>query len=254
MSVSFMIMMSIVYIAMLFAATMYNHHKKQKTLFIGSAFALAVYVVTHLGNTLWLSKLPLEEQIATHYLYFAAMQVILAVGLFVTSRNEMRVIMSLTIGLLAMEVLLGYMVHIDRNEVALNGAAIPNFAGESAWLLWDLRDWISQLTTATILLALTLPPIYQLSKDLLNTEAFEIWEDVEKYLAKFTPSKRIERANVFMEVALKNMFESKNNERDKLITSIGIAILNEAIRESCYEPKRTKPVSLFGRFVYWLRS
>ena len=110
------------------------------------------------------------------------------------------------------------------------------------------------MNNITILLALTMSNIYQVRKDILNTEAFEIWEDVEKYLVKFKPSKRIERANVFMEVALKNMFESQNTERDKLITSIGISILNEAIRESCYEPKRTKPVSLLGRFVYWLRS
>lgn len=254
MTVSFMFTVALLYIAVFFTATMYNHIKGRRDLFISSAFVLFMYVASHLGTTLWLSSLSFEQVLPVHYLFYAASSGLLALGLFVLNRKKLRIIMAITISLLALEALLGYAVHIDRNVVALNGAVMPNAAGTTKWLLWDLRNYLSQFSSFAVLLGVTLPPIYQISKDLLNTEAFEIWEDVEKYLAKFTPSKRIERANVFMEVALKNMFESKNNERDKLITSIGIAILNEAIRESCYEPKRTKPVSLFGRFVYWLRS
>jgi len=249
MSVSLVLTLSLGYIVLLFAAVLYNHFKAQRELFISSVFVLAMSIFAHLGNYLWLKSLPLEQVLGVHYLFFAAVQIITAGGLFYLNRRNLKVITTITIVLLATEAMLGYAVHLDRNVMALNGAFVPNVSGSAKWLLWDLRNYVS-LTSAF----LTLPPIYQLSKDLLNTEAFEIWEDVEKYLAKFKPSKRIERANVFMEVALKNMFESKNTERDKLITSIGIAILNEAIRESCYEPKRTKPVSLFGRFVYWLRS
>ena len=160
MSVSFMIFVSVGYIALLFLATMYNHFKGRNELFKSSAFVLFIYAVAHLGNTLWLAHLPLQEQIAIHYLYYAAAAGILAVGLFFINRQKMRMIMALTIGLLAIEVLLGYLVHIDRNVIALNGAIAPNTAGNSGWLLWDLITFVSIFSTFTVILALSLSDIW----------------------------------------------------------------------------------------------
>ena len=255
MSASIMVIVSLLYIVLLFAATMHNHRNEQKDLFMSSVFALFIYVVCHLGNTLWLSTLSPEEVLGKHYLYFAAMQVMLAVGLFFINRNNMRVIMSITIWLLVIEVLLGYAVHLDRNVVALNGATVPNMSLSAAWFLWDLRDWISQFTTLTVLLALTLPKIYQVKTDQANV-AYSVLEKVEAYLALFEPSKKINRANTFVRIAAQNLcfYDGVGSEENINAAQAGQMLLNEAIKDCCYEPHRTKPVGFFGRFVYWLRS
>lgn len=255
MSASVMVIVSLLYIVLLFAATMHNHRKEQKDLFISSAFALFMFSAGHLGNTLWLSTLPPSEVLNTHYLYFAAMQAMLAMGLFLINRNNMRVIMSITIWLLVVEVLLGYAVHLDRNVVALNGAAAPNVSFSKAWLLWDLRNWISQFTTFTVLLALTLPKIYQVKTEHANV-AYSILEKVEAYLAMFEPSKKINRANTFVRIAAQNLcfYDGVGSEDNINAAQAGQMLLNEAIKDCCYEPHRTKPVGFFGRFVYWLRS
>lgn len=254
MTVALMSIASLLSIAVFFVTTMYNHIKRRRDLFINSAFVLFIYVAFHLGSTLWLSSLSFEEVLPVHYLYYAAGSGILALGLFIINREKLRMIMIITISLLALETLIGYAVHIDRNVVALNGAAMPNIEGATMWFLWDIRDFLSELTTFTVFLAVALPNIYQVSKDTDNTDAFEIMEDVEVHVEHLKPSKRKERASVFLEATVQNLFEPQNTLRDKLITSIGITLLNEAIKECCYEPERKKPVGAFGRFVYWLRS
>ncbi|MCY7297212.1 hypothetical protein [Alteromonas sp. a30] len=254
MSLSVMVIISLIYIGLLFVATMYNHQKGEKDLFISSAFALFVYAATHLGNTLWLSSLPASELLSTHYLYYAAVSAALAVGLFLINREKMRVIMSITIGLLALEVLLGYAVHIDRNVVALNGLATANASLSNSWLLWDLRDGISQFTTLTVLLALTLPKIYQVETD-DPAEGYTIQKKVNQFADLYKPSKRKRRTNVFLSSSAENLcFYTGDEEESQYRGEAGILLLNEAIKQCCYEPHRTKPVGLFGRFVYWLRS
>ncbi|UAA37843.1 hypothetical protein KIH87_14205 [Paraneptunicella aestuarii] len=256
MSASFMVIVSLLYIVLLFAATMYNHKKEEKDLFISSAFALFIYATCHLGNTLWVSALPRNEILGTHYLYFAAFQALLATGLFLINREKMRVIMSITIWLLVVEALLGYAVHLDRNVVALNGAATPNMSISASWLLWDLRNWISQFNTFTVLLALTLPKIYQVKTDMHPVDAYDIQEKVKAYLDMFNPSWRITRANAFLNVGGENLcfFDHEENGEGVHRAEAGIILLNEVIKICCYEPHRTKPVGVFGRFVYWLRS
>lgn len=254
MSVSLILTLSLIYIVLLFIAMLFNHFKARRDLFISSVFLLGMSTVAHLGNYLWLKSLPLEEVLGLHYLFFAGVQVIIAAGLFYLNREKLRVIMTITIVLLVAEAILGYAVHLDRNVMALNGAIVPNAAGSAKWLLWDLRNYVSLASAFTMLLAVTLPNIYQISKDLPNTDAFDIMEDVERYVAKLKPSTSALRAQVFLEATIQNLFEPNETLRDKLITSIGITILNEAIKECCYEPKRTKPIGAFGRFVYWLRS
>lgn len=249
-----MFIVALLYIALFFIAAMYNHIKGRKDLFINSAFVFFIYVISHLGTTLWLSSLSFEQVLPVHYLFYAAGTGILALGLFIINQENLRKIMLITISLLAFEALIGYAVHIDRNVVALNGAATPNIEGSTKWLLWDLRNFLSQFTTFTVFLAIILPSIYQVSKDTQNTDAFEIMEDVEAYMAQLKASKSKERASIFLEATIQNLFEPKNTLRDRLITSIGITLLNEAIKECCYEPKRKKPIGSFGRFVYWLRS
>lgn len=253
MSISFMMVMSLIYIAVLIGITLNNHRIKQKDQFLSSVFVLGVYVFTHLGNTLWLSKLPYEKLLATHYLYFAAAQAILVVGLFWLNRSNMRVIMSITIALLAAEVLLGYAVHIDRNVTALNGALVPNSLGSAQWLLWDLRNYLSQITTLSVMLALTLPKIFQITTEDLQ-ETYTVQTEVETYLGKFKPSKRVKRTAAFLDVSGENLcfFDGLENNEGKF--EVGVLLLNDAIKQCCYEPGRTKPVGWFGRFVYWLRS
>lgn len=255
MSVSLALTLSLIYIAVLIGATFYNHIKERKTLFLSSAYVLGIFLVAHLGNSLWLLNLPLEKALSAHYLFFAGIQVAIAVGLFLINRKKLSVIMTTTIILLSVEALLGYAIHIDRNIVALNGAIEPNTAGSTKWILWDLRNYLSQITTLTIFLSVTLTNVYQVSKSLINTEAFIIWEDVDKYLATFNNNESLERAQDFMTASLPHLTDSEPGEaRNRRITRIGITLLNEAIRESCYEPERIKPIGIFGRFVYWLRS
>lgn len=250
-----MMVVSLVYIALLFGATLYNHFKSQQDLFISSAFALFMYAAGHLGNTLWLSTLPYEKLLSTHYLYFAAMQALLAFGLFLINRKKLRVIMSITIVLLVVEVLLGYAVHIDRNVMALNGAAVPNASGESGWFLWDAISIISQVTTLTVLLALTLPKIYQVKTGGSAAKAYKEQEEVSQYSSLFKPSVRKNRTEVFLTASAENLCHfTGDKEEASHRADAGVFLLNEAIRQCCYEPGKTKPVSVFGRFVYWLRS
>lgn len=254
MSLSFMMTMSLIYIALLFGATLYNHFKSHRSLFITSAIVLFVYAATHLGNTLWLSSLSPKELLETHYLYFAASSGILALCLFLINRKKLRVIISITIVLLAVEALLGYAVHIDRNVVALNGVAVPNSSFSASWLLWDMRNYLSQFTTLTVLLALTLPRIYQVTTD-DNTEAFEVLKDVEEYLGKFEDGTKIKgRASAYLDYSAEGLCVLTGNETEEYHYEVGTLLLNQAIRKCCYEPGKTKPVGMFGRFVYWLRS
>lgn len=254
MSLSFMMIVSLMYIALLFGATLYNRLKSQNDLFISSAFVLFVYAATHLGNTLWLSSLPAKELLETHYLYFAAVQTLLALGLFLINRKKLRAIMSITIVLLVVEVLLGYAVHIDRNVIALNGALVPNGSLSASWLLWGLRDGLSQFTTLTVLLALTLPRVYQVAtKD--NTEAFEVLKKVDAYLATFAQGSRMKgRAQAFLDYSAEGLCVLTGDETEEYHYEVGTLLLNQSIKMCCYEPGRTKPVGMFGRVVYWLRS
>ncbi|UAA38349.1 hypothetical protein KIH87_16930 [Paraneptunicella aestuarii] len=254
MSLSVMVIVSLLYIALLFLATMYNHYKGHKDLFISSVFALLMYAAGHLGNMLWLSTLSPDELLKTHYLYFAAMQAILATGLFIINRHKLRVIMSITIALLVVEVLLGYAVHIDRNVIALNGAEAANMSLATSWFLWDMRDYLSQFTTFTVLLALTLPKIYQVKND-DNTVSFSILEAVEAYLEKFSPDSKLRRkAQAYLYYSAQGLCETTGSEADFDHYEVGTMLLNEGIKKCCYEPWRTKPVGFFGRIVYWLRS
>ena len=255
MSLSVMVVVSLVYIALLFGATMHNHLKKQQDLFISSAFALGMYAIGHLGNMLWLSKLSGRELLEVHYLYFAAFQAVLAAGLFLINRKKLRVIMSITVVLLVAEALLGYAVHIDRNVVALNGLSNPNGSILESWLLWDLRNYLSQFTTVTVLLALTLPKIYQVKEGGSAAEAYKEQEEVNQYSSLFKPSKRKNKTEVFLTASAENLCHfTGDKEEASHRADAGVLLLNEAIKLCCYEPGRTKPVSMFGRFVYWLRS
>lgn len=254
MSLSVMVIVSLLYIVLLFLATMYNHYKGQRDLFISSAFALFMFAAGHLGNMLWLSSLSPAELLKTHYLYFAAMQALLAIGLFIINRHKLRVIMSITIGLLVVEALLGYAVHIDRNVIALNGETAPNMSLSASWFLWNMRDYLSQFTTFSVLLSLTLPKIYQVKNE-DNTITFNVLDAVEAYLAKFHSDSKIRRkAQAYLYYSSQGLCETTGSEADFDHYEIGTMLLNEGIKKCCYEPWRTKPVSIFGRFVYWLRS
>ncbi|UAA37727.1 hypothetical protein KIH87_13545 [Paraneptunicella aestuarii] len=162
--------------------------------------------------------------------------------------------MSITIGLLVVEALLGYAVHIDRNVVALNGATMPNMSLSASWFLWDMRDYLSQFTTFTVFLALTLPKIYQVKTD-DNTVAFSILEDVERYLEKFKETSIMRlKAQAYLYYSAQGLCETTGSKEDFHHYEVGTMLLNEGIKKCCYEPGRTKPVGYLGRFVYWLRS
>ena len=255
MSVSLAMSLSLIYVAILFAVTFYNYQKRQQTAFISSLFALGMFVIAHLGNSLWLMSLSVEETLATHYLFFAGVQAVIAGGLFYINRKEMRVIVFITIILLVVEAMLGYAVHIDRNIIALNGMASPNASLEASWFLWELRNWISQITSTAVLLALTLPRVYQVTSN-DNTFAYKILEAVEKYLEGFKKKSKIKlQAQAYMNLGAQALCElTGERKKDVHYHEIGIELLNKGIQKCCYEPGKTKPVSIVGRFVYWLRS
>lgn len=253
MSVSFAFNITLLWMLFLFAATIFNYIKSSKDMFFSSAFILAMYGVGHLSNSLWLMSLPLNELLNTHYLFYAGMQLMLAAGLFFINRHRLRVIMIVTVVLLGVEALLGYAVHIDRNVLALNGAEVPNTQGIAAWWLWDMRDMLSQITNFTLFLAITLPRIYQVTTE-DPTEAYDEAEDVEAYLEKFKPSERVAKAKAFANLAAENLCFHDGIEKNQHKAMAGTMLLNEAIKQCCYEPGKTAPVGFFGRFVYWLRS
>ena len=248
-----MVTISLLYIGLLFGATLYNHFNSHRVLFLSSVFALFMYVAVHLGNSLWLMSLSAESLLVSHYLFYAASSGFLALGLFWINRKELRVVMAVTITLLTIEAMLGYAVHIDRNVVALNGAATPNISGSSTWFLWDLRNYLAQLTTLTVLLALTLPRIYQVKSD-DNHEAYSVLMKVEEYLSLFDDSERKQKTQAFLDSGAQILFFFDTKEPKQHRIDVGLVVLNEAIKLCCYEPHRNKPVSVFGRFVYWLRS
>lgn len=262
MKVSVMLVISLIYIASLFGITLYNFYKARRNsegayvndLFLSSAFVLFMYALSHIGHTLWVMSYPILQQISIHYLYFAGMQIVLAAGLFYINRKSLRVIMSMTIILLVAEALLAYAVHIDRNVVALNGASLPNSTRDLSWLLWDIRNIVAQVSTFTVLLALTLPRIFQVKTENASV-AYKEQEKVKQYSNLFKPSSRKNKTHVFLATSAENLcFYTGDAEESKHRMEAGILLLNEAIKLCCYEPGRTRPVGLVGRFVYWLRS
>ena len=255
MSVPFAFNITIIWMLVLFAALLLNHFKAQRNLFFSSVFALSVYAITHLSQSLWLMSLPLEEVLSIHYLFYAGMAAFLAAGLFWINRTQLRVMMTITIVLLAIEALLGYAVHLDRNVLALNGALAPNYAGTTAWWLWDVRNTVSQITNMGVLLSLTLPRVYQVKTD-DNNIALKILDATEAYLQGFKDTSKIKRqAQAYLYIGVQALCElSGEKEKDDYCNQIGVELLNKGIRKCCYEPGRTKPVGFIGRFVYWLRS
>lgn len=254
MSVPFAFNITIIWMLVLFVALLVNHFRGQRDLFVSSVFALSVYIATHLSQSLWLRALPIEELLGTHYLFYAGMAAFLAVGLFWINKDRLRVMMTITIVLLGVEALLGYAIHLDRNVLALNGALIPNSSGASAWWLWNLQSAVSQVTNLTVLLAVTLPKIYQVKTD-DNTVAFDILEDVERYLEKFKETSIMRlKAQAYLYYSAQGLCETTGSEADFHHYEVGTMLLNEGIKKCCYEPGRTQPVGYLGRFVYWLRS
>lgn len=253
MSMSTAFIISLTWILVLVGASFYNHVNKRKALFYSSVFALGFYVFAHVANTLYFTSAPIAEVLKSYYLFYAVIPSITALGLFFINKDRLTVIMKISLILLCIEGVMSYAIHIDRNVIALNAAAMPNVSGAAKWWLWDIQSYISFANNITVLFALTLSNIYQVKTE-DNTQAFEILEDVERYVKPFKASESKERTSIFLEMSVQNLFEPNDTLRDKQITKVGVYLLNEAIRECCYEPHRKQPVNAFGRFIYWLRS
>ncbi|MCY7293802.1 hypothetical protein [Alteromonas sp. a30] len=255
MSMSTAYIISLMWILVLAGTTFFNHKKERNTLFYSSLFALSFYLLAHVTNTLYFTTAPLKEVLSSYYLFYAAVPALAALGLFIINRKKLTVIMQITIALLCLEGIISYAIHIDRNVVALNAAVVPNYAGASKWWLWDIRNIISFIDNISIMLALTLPRIYQVKTDDVE-EAYSIQTNVENYADKFKPSSKIDMTKAFLEVSGENLcfFDGVESQKNKNAAKVGLLLLNEAIKLCCYEPHRTKPVNVFGRFIYWLRS
>ena len=87
-------------------------------------------------------------------------------------------------------------------------------------------------------------------------EAYDVQVDVEDYVAKFAPSQDTSKVKAFLKVSGENLcfYDGASKQENKDAANVGLLLLNEAIKQCCYEPGRDKPVGLIGRFVYWLRS
>ena len=255
MSTSLAFNLSLLWILVLFGATLVNYYKNDEKLFKSGVYVLFIYASTHMIGTLWLASLPLKEVLSFHYILFAGIQLVLAFGLFWINKEKPRVMITITIVLLVIESLMGYGVHVDRNILALNGAMEPNTLGASKWWLWDALSYVSFANTFTVFLAITLPRIYQVKTDDVG-EAYNIQTNVEGYVAKFKPSPKIEMTQAFLDVSGENLcfFDGVESQKNKNTAKVGLLLLNEAIKSCCYELHRTKPVNLFGLFVYCLRS
>ncbi len=52
-----------------------------------------MYVFIHLGRTVWLMILPIEEVVKVHHLFFTGIQVTIATGLFCLNRHKLTTVM-----------------------------------------------------------------------------------------------------------------------------------------------------------------
>ena len=255
MSATFVFNLSLIWVVVLLSATLLNYIKSKQKLFISGVFVSFMYAAVHIANTLWLREIPLKEVLGIHYLFFAGASLVTAVGLFLINKDKPRVMINITIVLLIIEAMLGYAVHLDRNILALNGAVEPNMLGASKWWLWDLRFYVSFANTFTVFLAITLPRTYQVKTD-DNNQALKVLDSTEEYLQSFDDTSKIkQQAQAYLYIGVQALCElSGEKNKDNYCNQIGIDLLNRGIKKCCYEPGRTEPVGIFGRFVYWLRS
>ncbi len=255
MSISLAFALSLLWILLLIGACVLNYTKSRDNLYRSSLFVLFMYAATHFINSTWLIPLPSVELVKVHYLFFAAIQGIIAAGLFYLNRKKLTVMMGLTVFLFALEALLTYAVHVDRNVMALNGAAEPNMLKQQAWFLWDIKNIISTISSFTVLVAVVLGKVYKLETT-DSTEAAEIGEDVERFVNGWEDSKLKVELLELLSKSIDDLLYHGMTPRDKRSSDrslAGLTMLKEAIQLSYYEPDRSN-YGRFARFMYWLRS
>ena len=117
-----------------------------------------MFAVSHIVYVEWLVRHPFLVQI--HYLYLALSAFSLIIILFSYIKFKGFIFywpIKLTIILMLVEVVLDVLLHIDRNILALNGAATPNISKEDAWWLWSLRSVVFTMDNVIILVSMILP-------------------------------------------------------------------------------------------------
>ncbi|MCY7294289.1 hypothetical protein [Alteromonas sp. a30] len=121
-------------------------------------FAAVIFALAHLAFSQWIAFL--HEPIKIHYLYLAFSALVLAVTPLIYNRIRGFVFhwqLKLAMGLLVFDLILTFLVHIDRNVIALNTGVGVNYERGSAWWLWDVRTILSHLFNTIIFVSLFLP-------------------------------------------------------------------------------------------------
>ena len=88
MSISLAFALSLLWVLLLVGACVLNYTKSRDNLYRSSLFVLFMYAAGHFINTTWLMPMTSVELVKVHYLFFAAMQGIVAFGLFFINRKK----------------------------------------------------------------------------------------------------------------------------------------------------------------------
>ena len=149
-----------VWILCFLAAGLYNAYvrKDYKPIFHLSIVLAVSFSVVKIVYSKFI--LPLENLYEIYYLYWAASSIFIAIA--ISTDHQIRGYsfhwpIKLAISLLLLEMLLNVLVHVDRNVMALNGAAKPNLNLDNAWWLWSLRNYLLNLDNFFIILSLVFP-------------------------------------------------------------------------------------------------
>ena len=255
MSISLAFALSLLWVLLLVGACALNYTKSRDNLYRSSLFVLFMYAAGHVIYSMWLMPMYSAELVKVHYLFSAAMQGIVAFGLFFINRKKLTLMMGLTVFLFALETLLTYAVHVDRNVMALNGAAEPNMLKQQAWLLWDMRSITSTVSSFTVLIAVVLGKVYKLETENC-LEATNIAQDVERFVKGWDDSTFKNEMLLLVDKSIVELSWHGFQPAERVPSErsmAGLAMLNEAIRLTHYEPGKSN-CGRFARFMYLLRS
>ncbi|MCY7297409.1 hypothetical protein [Alteromonas sp. a30] len=250
MSISLAFALSLLWVLLLVGACVLNYTKSRDNLYRSSLFVLFMYAAGHFTYSIWLMPTYSAELVKVHYLFSAAMQGIVAFGLFFINRKKLTLMMGLTVILFALETILTYAVHIDRNVMALNGAAEPNMLKQQAWFLWDMRNIISTVNSFTVLVAVVLGKVYKVDTT-DSVELYDIVQKVEDFVKGWEDSALKREILMLLDDSADALLHWGDGLQPHLLS--GTLLLEKAIELSYYEPDRSN-CGKFARFMYWLRS
>jgi len=251
---NFMVAESFILNILLFLLIVFNYFKSRDVLLKSSFFTLFIYSLASIVYSFFILPMEMESRIKIHFIFFTFLPAISAFGLYYINKNKATTIMIVTILLLLLEAIIAYSIHIERSVILLNGAAHVPLERATTEVLWLVRSVVSTANNMTLVIALFLPQVYLVStRD--NNKAHRILLDVERYLNQFdaTSIRRL-KAKAYLDLGEQGLLDLSSGSHNTYHFDVGTHLLNQAIKICCYEPGRKGRLTLFSRFVYWLRS